>query len=71
VSTDGAELVYALMHATDRLGVLRAHLTATLSTARVRQAYSLDPDAWVEVIGLLQMALEDDDRAMANQAEAG
>lgn len=56
------ELVHALLHAVDRAVMLRLHLKAALSTARARQLGSADPDAFVEVITLLEMALEDDDR---------
>lgn len=56
------DLVHALLHAVDRAATLRAHVNAALSTARVRQSGSDDPDAFVEVIELLSMATEDDDR---------
>lgn len=56
------ELLEALMHTVDRCAMLRAHVTAALSTARARQAGSADPDQFVEVVELLTMALQEDDR---------
>lgn len=50
------------MRSVDRAAMLRAHTMATLSTAKARQAGSRDPDQFVEVIELLTMALEEDDR---------
>jgi hypothetical protein len=52
----------ALMRSVDRAAMLRAHTRAVLSTAKVRQAGSQDPDQFTEVIELLTMALEEDDR---------
>jgi hypothetical protein len=60
--TQEAELLDALLRSVDRVAMLRAHTAAALSTARVRQAGSQDPDQFTEVIELLTMALEEDDR---------
>lgn len=56
------ELLDALMRTVDRAAMLRAHNMAALSAAKAQQAGSPDPEQFAEVIELLTMALEEDDR---------